>query len=517
MSLNSLQVESSLKEKVEAIIENTSSLREVTYSYLDLWDGKFLNETIFIEYIWNEIWEWVAWDLEKIKKQAEDKLREDIATLVEYLWECDESEKTEIELLISVLEFTLNWLDFELELAGYNHGLSQEEIQEKTLKQEKLDEQIFGVHASKNLGYVTDTYAYLSYLLENNTEALNEEQRWEIQKWLDVLEKQIEELSWQDFSREDIPPYSPEPKNEDFEKLKEIEISREDYMQIFNYFFEVANVPQRSELWNYSSFYDSDEFYGVPQSSAYATKTLKELLLLWPHETGHYINLAVTESEWTWKKKWDMLKEEWLAKFTEKLISWVPLEKINYMTFSGPSVVLARLMNGKDFLWFQSAFLPLAVAGWETWSVWNIQQKTLRKKRGFSKIYPWGSNKDASYSLWLKQVLDYIRKDGGSVKNLFWGKISMDDVKTESYTPDDFGNRYIYHILLAEVIFFYLQNRGKIKHAGWNFHEQFIVYLKEKYKDLAEEFPLFNEAERFAVQNKMKIGRILKIIDKSIK
>jgi len=39
-----------------------------------------------------------------------------------------------------------------------------------------------------------------------------------------------------------------------------------------------------------------------------------------------------------------MLKEEGLAKFTEKIISGIPLNSIKALSFSAPSVVLAQIM-----------------------------------------------------------------------------------------------------------------------------------------------------------------------------
>lgn len=518
------------EERISEIIENTSSLRELTYSYIDIWSNKYLNETLFIDYLGlpqslknaeafilymqeksNSDQEIFLW----IKNKTQEKLAEDIAILKLYLEECDDSGKEQIKMLIASLEFSYESIDFELEAAWYITGLSSLEEEEKTQKLYDLDELMFWEHISKNPDFLKETYWYLRYLYEKFWEKLSESEKRKIKQWLEKVSKQLINLTGDDNVIDSISSYVPEQESKEFEELKNITISREDYTEIFDAFFEVSWVPQRSREWNFWSFFDGDDFYGIPDNAWYDTKTLYEILKLAPHETWHYINLKVTNDRWDIKRPGDMEKEEWLAKVTEKLVSWISLESMNSITFSAPSVTLARLMKGDDFSNFQDAYGSLLTHAGIHSNKRDFIKEFLRKKRWFSKKLNWGSNKDASYSLWLFSVLEYIKNWNWGVENLFWGKISMEDVKSGKFIPEGFWNEHISHIILTELIFFYIRDRKKIKEDDWDFHTEFVNYLKEKYKWLSDSFYLFNEAEKFVLWNRRKVMKILKIVEKA--
>jgi len=408
-----------LQEEVDLIIKNTSSLRELTYAYTDLWEGRQFNETIFIDYLWLpdqlknpktlsfylKDSKFISRTLNKTRK----KILYDINILQEYLKSCDNDERNQIEMLIIALEFTNEALEFEWEVAWYDNWMSDTEIEEKTRKLYELDAIMFWEHISENSDFMKEIYSYLSYLYDNFWDWLSSDEKKEIILGLDVIWKQLITLTWDAGVLEGIDVFIPEQESEDFKRLKNIEISRDDYMQIFDAFFSVSWVTQRSKEWNFGSFYDGDDFYGIPSNKWYDTKTLEELLKLAPHEAWHYINLKVTQDRGEVKRPGDMEKEEWLAKITEKLISGVSLEWIQAITFSAPSVWLSRLLNWEQFLNFQNAYGTLLEKAWVHSKKRDFIKEFLRKKRWFSKKLPWWSNKDASYSLWLFSVLQYIR------------------------------------------------------------------------------------------------------------
>ena len=380
---------------------------------------------------------------------------------------------------------------------------------------------IFGEHVSEDAEFVLESCAYIKYYLTEYTRELSDEDKYAIMVWIDTMLAQVNSFwNWaQEYTFDTIPDYTPDKRDPEFEALKDISISREDYVAVFNMFFEVADVPQRSLIWNFAAFYDGDDFYWVP--NWYGPKTLYEILKLAPHETSHYINLKETQEDW--KEPWDMIKEEWLSMLTEALISGKDLHTMKYMTFSWPTVVLNRLLDWPSYLKFFKAYSKLLkVAGlhWVHDSEEIIINKALRKKRAASKTRTGWSNKDASYAQWLKEVLTYIR-DGWELPNLFWGKISMKTVKSWERVPENFWNKYIHHILLAELVFFYHKNdyydREKRRKSESSFHEEFVVYLKDKYWHLSDQFWLFSEAEKFSMSIRAKAMRILKIVEKSKK
>ena len=504
-----------LNSPLESLKERAYLLRELTYAYVELWEWNNFNETLFQHYLQSDrdyLWElkkssnynWKQEILSDMKKELQRVLDRDIVFLEEEWWDED--------TLMFALKFTKEALDFELEKAGYQHDLSDDEIHKKTQKLFELDEIIFWEHVVKNCIFLQQIYSYLGYLIENFSHEMSSEERTSLRWALGIMKRQICEIS-NESEADNIPKFVPEEPSQAFLKLKDIQISRSDYIFLFDTFFSISGVPQRSQLWNFWSFTDADDFYGVPQNDSYSIKSLYELLQLAPHETWHYVNLQVTLERQDTKHRGDMIKEEWLAKFTEKLIAWIPVENMNATTFAAPSVVCARLMSWADFKQFQNAYGTLLQKAWVHSQKRDLTKEFLRKKRWFSRDFLGWSNKDASYSLGLFSVLEYI-KWGGNIENLFWGKISMSDVSSWEFIPHEFGNKYIYHILLAELICFYISHRSDIKASSNHFHASFVSYLRSKYKDLSGSFALFNEAEIFSVKNRMKVMRILKIIKK---
>lgn len=508
-----------LEFRVSEIISRTSALRELTYSYKDLWEGLQFNETIFLEYL-NSSLEINLKNLNQgvlcyLLVETRSKLDSDISILRSYLSDCPIDEKNSIELLIHALDFTQESLEFELEAAWYDTWMSEDEVKTKTQKLFELDAKVFWEHVSNNPKFLSETYAYLQYLFSEFWSDLETEHRDVILNALDAIGNQLIDLSWEESIWSTIPDFVPEQESEDFKKLKDIIISRADYMKIFDAFFEVSGVTQRSKITDHGTFFDGDEYYWVPESSSYDTKSLGEILKLWPHEAWHYINLKVTNDRGDIKRLWDMGKEEWWAILTEKLVSWVSFDSMSSITFSAPSVVIARLLPWDQYMKFQDAYGDLLVLSKIHSSKRDVMKEFLRKKRGFSKKNPWWSNKDASYSLGLFSVLDYIKTGEWDFKNLFWGKISMQDVQSWEFTPKDFWNKYIVHIIFSELIFFYLRNKNQdFNHCEW-LHWAFVKYFKEKYKYFSEDFDLFNEAEKFCMKNKRKVVEVLRIVKRS--
>lgn len=504
---------------LENILKETSTLREVTYAYLDLKDWTYFNETILAEYIWLDLWkdketffDYINknfnWDKNKflisLKKQCTQKLDTQIQFLVDQL-----SVSPELWVLISALEFTKNWLDFELEKAWLEHWLSEEEVSKKVELQYKYDAELFWERVSENVNFLSKTYSFLLNKYNSTSHELSEQQASEITSNLDVLKNTILKLGG---DVEHISDYIHEPQPEWFEKFHDIRIDRDDYVKMKNALFEVSDVPQRCKVWNFWSFYDGDDFYGVPNIDSYETRTLGELLLLMPHETNHYINLKVTNDRWDIKRPWDMIKEEWAAKAVEKKIMWIENNDIQSMTLAWPSVVLAQLLDGESFLKFQDSYYDVLKLAWSVKVKWDIQKLSLRKKRWFPLYGEWWPNKDAAYALWLWEMMDFF-ENWGSIENTFSWKTSVDDMKSWKFNPENFWNQHISHILFTELIIFSLQFEWNI--GSNNFHSEFVEYMQDKYKEFAADFGFIDESEKFSFMQRKKLLEVLDIIKKS--
>ncbi|MDC0506275.1 hypothetical protein OAN96_01630 [Candidatus Gracilibacteria bacterium] len=535
MKLESKNFDNQIND-LEKILKDASSLREVTYGYVNIGGKKQLNKTVLLDFceidifktgdsisqedIKNYVSNHFSGDnmsfIKSLKATAEDKLSKNIIFLEQHL-ENDEVEDVEtIKTLVATLNFTLNGLDFECEKAGLNHELSNEEIEQKTQKQYQYDAILFGEHVGDDSDFLLDTYAYLTYLLDKHSETLKPSQISGFKQHLESILGQLDTLGVESY---EVPTYVPEPKDEFLEKLKTVKIDRETYTGMFNNTFEIADISQRAEIGNYSFFYDGDDQFGIPKAKPegekdnYATKSVEELLRLFAHETTHYINYKETHSKGGKKRPLDIIKEEGLAMLVEKLISGVGLDDMNYMTFAGPNVAMGKILDGKQYNDFQTTYSQLLLAEGEIGEAWNIKARGLRSARGFSKDHPGSTNKDSSYPLGFKLVLDHV-KSGGSIASLFGGKISMDDVKSGNFDPADFGNEYVNHIISTELTLFYLKNQGK--HQGDNKHEAFVSYLKEKYSDLSDFFDVFTEAQKFTLSQAKKTMQIIKPMQQAI-
>jgi len=98
------------------VFKRTSALREVTYSYVEMWNDLYFNKTIFCDYTnideryskhknWLKFYARSKKFLKTVRWEAERILHEDIAIMQEFLRECDENERSQVEQLIAALEF----------------------------------------------------------------------------------------------------------------------------------------------------------------------------------------------------------------------------------------------------------------------------------------------------------------------------------------------------------------------------------------------------------------------------
>jgi len=88
----------------------------------------------------------------------------------------------------------------------------------------------------------------LKYLFETFGESLSDTEKQSIEIGIKTLLEKMQYLSGDQDIASKIEEYVPEQESEDFKKLKGIKISKEDYIFLFNTFFILSDVPQRSKL-----------------------------------------------------------------------------------------------------------------------------------------------------------------------------------------------------------------------------------------------------------------------------
>lgn len=506
---------------VEKVWGKISNLREATYTYINLWNGFYFNETFFNEFLWSKYEkdyinneslgnkEWFYSNLKQNFISKINEIRKEIYSLKKTISDSDFVNKKDILYAVDTFEVALDFsetaVDFELEKAGLIE-LTEDYSTKLTEKQNKNDEKLFWEKVSNNVIYLKDNYYFLykKFFVQNNEKpSNNEEMEW----FLRIIENKIISLWWE-INLDEINHNNPELSEyqKEFQELKKIKIPRSEYKKMFDLFFELAEVPQRSEIWNYSSFYDWDKVYWIPNNEKYKEKTLSELINLFFHETTHYINAKISKDRKLPKLPWDMIKEEWLAMVWSELVMWKKLEDISYIIRSFPDVIMFQLLNWKDFKRFITINKPEL----------DINSKFNRWKRWYSKKYGWAFNKDASYPIWMYEVLEYL-KSKKPLENLYSWKVWFDKVDSWEYIPEDFWNKFLYPLIMSEFIIFYLKNRegNKVDWIKNNFNIDFIKRLKDKYSDFEHYFDLFNETEVFSFSQKKKLLKIIKIINNS--
>jgi len=502
--------------EIENIWNEITNLREATYTYIDLWDWLYFNETFFSDFLWEEntkdsvnlnkknniSWFWI-----NLKEKVENKINH-FLNKIESLkvkinaWNFENKSDilSAVEVFVYALNFTKTAIDFELEKA-WLINLSEDETLNLTEEQNINDEKLFWKKISENTEYLKDSYFHLYKRFFINENNYSEEEKKEMKWFLKIIEDKVEILWWEinldelKLDKKELNEYQQE-----FEKLKKINIKREDYKEMFGLFFELMDVPQRSEIWNYSSFYDWDKVYWIPNNDNYIEKHLWELIDLLFHEPTHYINAKVSKDKKLPKLPWDMLKEEWLAMMWSELIMWKKLDNMNYMFDNFPDVIMSQLLNWNDF----RNFLILNKPELDLNSSYN------RKKRWFSKNAKWAFNKDASYSIGMYKILEYL-KNWKPLQNLYSWKVWFDKVDSWEYIPDDFWNKFLYPLIMSEFIIFYSLNRKNYKNDRKtnSFNLDFIKRLKDKYSDFEQYFDSFNETEIFTEHQKRKLLKII--------
>ncbi len=238
---------------------------------------------------------------------------------------------------------------------------------------------------------------------------------------------------------------------------------------------------------------------------------------------------------WKMRKKlpWDMIKEEGLASMFEKLVSGIPLDKINYIWVGFPPVVFAQILAGEDNLEFQKVYNKLLYKSGARGTIVDAKWRLYRYKRWYFLDVEGGSMKDTSYGVGLREVQKYLQ-EWLPLKYLYGGKISIDDVRSQEFEPKDFWMDELSPFLVSNLMVFMLQNRKtfsegrkqtiaefkdavdlKEKLADWDLHKNFIKYMKEKYTFLAPYFDNLKESELFTRVNKYRVARILNIVEKN--
>lgn len=477
---------------------------ELTYAYTNLWDWKFLNRTLFEDFIWEKfdgqniehLW-YLAWHKLNYKKNIINNYQESLKDKNVFSWEKIEILKWTLDFIENIILFTLEWLIFEKEKAWWNCWILEHEKRNKIKKMEELEWKLYWWKICENKEEVIVCYEKLLELLEKNKDQINEE---EVGIFREYLKQLKEEFPYLDEENEENEENKKNEENEENEMMDK-QISRKNYVKIFEIIFEIYWIEKKVVVDERSSIYDGPDSLCIPNLEKYNTLKLKRILELIVHEIEVHFIVEKNNKQNLWDfRGWaNLQREEWTASLSEDILSWYDWKK-TWINFRFSQILMWEILDWDDFNKFVEIFLKLQ---WERLSVKNSH--ILRKKRNYPLYLKWVQHKDTSYSRWKMKVVKFL-EEWWNIEDLFLGKVSFDDLDKVKKIVSKSWNAQNYPFLLWEILKFVLDGKKLT-------HKSFTFYIKEKYSflDVDKNFKKGN-VKKITMDTKRKIIDILSLI-----
>jgi len=516
------------------------AILEVTYGYQSIWNGKRYNTSLFKEYCWIERtseWrlmrtEWqqealehhmmpwfsasieldycelkevfitkAQWDITKFENLAQEIRDTDNNELLEY-WIGESEKKVLLETIehnVCLLKLAINGIDFELEKTWYDHGLDDNEINEKIAENERLEKIVFWGNILESKKESEFAFEYLMKWFKEHFAKSQEEQQKRVDdklasRVLDKTEKARlewyikeiwEAVSWKGYSIEAKKVKEHNNLTRDFfKKFSHVRIPREVFKNFFQWTIDLQWMRQTVEVTQKGSIYDGPTKLEIPDSESFETLDFERVCWLLVHEISwHYINQANHEAGayGNVRLSWNIEKEEWLAMLSEKLVKWLPVSWADVMNPSFIMVLASEIFSGEKLKDFIDLYMDIS----ERKS--SSDANLARRKRNYPDDYVWVQHKDVAYVRGLIRVTDYLDVDSEdswwNIEDLFVWKVGIQSILDGDFSFDE--DKMLFPILNVEVMLFYIMN------ALWENkrvrHKDFVAYMKEKYKWVVSE------------------------------
>ncbi len=497
-----------------------SDIIEVTYAYTDLWNGEFLNKTLFWTLLWREyiedktqtkeqnkqaekdFWKNIWENIAEVYTKAKSKLLLKKSFVIKYkelLQPFLKENSPRVQILLWSLEYVLNILDititglpFEAQKAWIPHNFSQEEVSERVKKLEEIETKLFGWNVRENEYEVRGSFEVLTKLFEKQKTKLTSEEQERFALYLQTLKQTFPYIT--DSAQND----KNESKNSKTFDILSREISRENYVKVLKLAMEIYWIEKPVIVEERSSIYDGEDYLGIPESDAYKTLKTQRVLELIQHEIEtHYIieqNNAQTLGKFRWG--WNLPREEWLAMTVEWFLKWKKLEDIQ-VSWAIPDLLMGEILSWEEYKEFLELHAKLK-------GTKNALGMFLRRKRNYPLDYQWVQHKDTSYNRWQHKIVDFMTS--WDVKDLYVWKVSFEDiVKTKEIVNGENIN-LIYPLLIWELLQYVILWQELKEDEFWN-------YIETKYLFLNIRQEILNKTvERLTFSMKRKVVQILQLL-----
>ena len=487
---------------------------EVTYAYTDLWNGKFLNKTLFWTFLSN-IYEWTdkkeeeafwknIWDnITKVYAQVKSKLLLKKSFVVKYKdllqpFLKENNPRAQIlfwslDYVLNILDLTITGLPFEAEKAGVPHEFSQEEISERVKKLEEIEKKLFGWNVSENEYEAQWSYNNLSDLFQTKKEKLTSEEQ---ERFLEYLQKLKQNFPYiidvKETWKKDV------QKKENSEILKQ-EISRENYTKVLKLAMEIYWIEKPVIIEERSSIYDGEDYLGIPNSEAYKSLKTQRILELIQHEIETHYIIEENNSQTLGKFRGanNLPREEWLAMTVEWFLKWKNLQDIA-VGWAIPDILMWEILWWEEYSDFHNLLSKLKQTKNASWLF-------LRRKRNYPLHCKWVQHKDTSYNRWQHQIINFINS-GWNIKDLYLWKVSFEDIgKTKEIVSGE-NIKLMYPLLIWELLQYVILWQKLKEDEFWNYIE-----LKYPFLNIRQEI-VNKTVERLTFSMKRKVVQILQLL-----
>ncbi len=390
-------------------------LFELTYAYAET-DGQFFNMTLFSLY-----WGWTTHDdVHTLITQVRNSLQADLVQIEQFHRAvlADERDAALLYKTINYMQLVFEqiWRAVPIEAQKYWSSASYDQYDLENAFQEvvKRDEMLFWKSVMSDPQDCFQADCLLTWVFVKNETELDENERKRFQEYLLLMRNSV-------VQENNVCNFSLEWSFLDDEFFS-VQIPRQIYMNLFTLALESYNlsIPViTAQRW---SIYDGRLALEVPYYDDYATLSLRRILKLIAHEIEtHYVVLHNTDLLLWWMKWWfSLAREEWLAKFQEFLLTWLPLEEIRVTDWL-PLLLMGEILHTEQFLDFLNLYRKLHGI------IASGMLRLLRAKRNYPLWKPWVNHKDVTYSRWLKQISSYVSW-WWNYASLFLSKVDFDDI-----------------------------------------------------------------------------------------
>lgn len=397
-----------------------------------------------------------------------------------------------------ILNLCRNWFVFELEKAWFIHHFSNEKINNLVTKNELIEKRIFWDFVSD----VNHEFSYWYNFIKKHHEKKSNLLVLEDKEKMDIyLNKLCLFKKWRILESK---TYHKKFLKWDFMKKK---IHRKDYSEIFDMICDFYELPQRTKFTKAGSIYDWETFLEIPLDEKHEYLPVSRVLKLISHEIeSHYIN-SYNSKTLLWNFRWakNLAKEEWLAKFMEKIFIWYDLENIGDLSESFFVLLAWEILSWNEFKDF------LKIISKEYKLKTSYIKIFIRAKRNYSINVKWVQHKDTTYFRWLECTIKYLL-DWGDFRKLFLWKVSFGDLDKLFGLYINWNKKIILPVFFSDIIYYNLSSKSKDEHFKFEVNN-FYLYLKKKYWFL--DLDCF-EIKKHIISKEKKIKKIISYFEDKI-